>query len=201
MKYQHNPVEYINRIQKEKYKMLAVPMVIIVINFALNFFYNIHFIKYLSAFAMLMYLVVLYLYRISHPSIEMNESNLLAPVNGKVKEIIKKEKNYQILIEKSWYESCEMRTMSNLDEIDQNEEGSQASFLVKGVWARVFSKRVPHLQGQLIGVAPAKCIALIRIPYNYELSISENDHVEAGVSILATSKNSSSVSNEGRDDE
>lgn len=201
MKYQHNPVEYINRIQKEKYKMLAVPMVIIVINFALNFFYNIHFIKYLSAFAMLMYLVVLYLYRISHPSIEMNESNLLAPVNGKVKEIIRKDKGYQILIVKSWYESCEMRTMSNLDEIDPSEETDHSSFIVKGVWTKIFSKKIPHLQGQLIGAAPAKCIAVVHIPYHYELSINENDHLESGVSILATSKKSSSVSNEGRDDE
>ncbi|HOD52958.1 MAG TPA: hypothetical protein PKJ08_00385 [Candidatus Cloacimonadota bacterium] len=201
MRRDHNPLEFINRIQKEKYKMLAIPIIVIVINFAVKMFIGVDFVKYISAVAMALYLIILWLYRLSHPNIEINESNLLAPVNGKILEIKKIEDGFQLIILKNWFQSSEIRTMSNLDLINEIEKTDQACFMVKGVWSKIFTEKNPHLQGQLIGVAPGKCMAYINIPDTYEISARLNDQLEAGVSILATSKNASGDSNSGRDDE
>lgn len=89
--------------------------------------------------------------------------------------------------------------MTNLDKSDFMEE--IPSFSIKGVWTRIYSDKNPHIQGLLIGIAPGRAVAVINIPFSYELSVQNKNSINAGTTILATSRNSSSISNIGRDDE
>jgi hypothetical protein len=149
--------------------------------------------------AFITYLLIIYIFRFDQPHIEINESNLLAPINGKIREIKKLDNSYQILVEKGFSDKAEIRTMTNLDKSDFMEE--IPSFSIKGVWTRIYSDKNPHIQGLLIGIAPGRAVAVVNVPFSYELSVQNNNSINAGTTILATSRNSSSISNIGRDDE
>jgi len=200
MRDSQNPIEILISISKHKYILLSLPIFIIIACFVLKVF-NVYliFTKPLIMIAFVVYLLVMYIFRFDQPHIEINESNLLAPINGKIKEIKKLDNSYQILVQKGFSDKAEIRTMTNLDKSEFNE--GMPSFTVKGVWTRIYSDKNPHIQGLLIGIAPGRAVAVINVPFSYELSVQNNNSINAGTTILATSRNSSSISNIGRDDE
>lgn len=199
MKDYQNPIDILNQIYKFKYKLLALPILIILIDFVIRIILPIEIVKYISAFALIIFIFVHLMFRMNRPDTEINESNLLAPINGKIKDIKKLENSYQIIIDKSFLMPSEIRTMCNLDSFELDE--TMPSFSVKGMWAKLYSEKTPHPQGQLIGIAPGKALAIINIPLSYELSVNVSNNINAGMTIMATSKNSSSISNIGREDE
>jgi len=200
MRDSQNPVETMISISKHKYILLSLPIFIIIACFVLKVL-NVYlfFTKPLIMIAFITYLLIIYIFRFDQPHIEINESNLLAPINGKIREIKKLDNSYQILVEKGFSDKAEIRTMTNLDKSDFMEE--IPSFSIKGVWTRIYSDKNPHIQGLLIGIAPGRAVAVVNVPFSYELSVQNNNSINAGTTILATSRNSSSISNIGRDDE
>lgn len=195
-----NPIDYLSRARKEKYKWLLIPIFVIMINFILKQIWNIPYIEYASAFFFIVYMIISYIFRIEKPAIEINESNLLAPVTGKIISINKEENCYCLTIEKALLSGCEIRTMTNTDLINTDDK-NELSWTIPQNKVRIFTQRNPHPQGQLIGIVPGKCDLLINIPQDYELSIIPGQKIQSGATILATSKRSSLIGNEGRENE
>ncbi len=194
-----NPLLFLKIARKEKYKFLSVPIVVILINFVLILKYQTPYVEYISTVFFILYLFISYFYKIEKPNIEINESNLLAPITGKVKKVTFNQDNYSIIIQKPLFSTCEIRTMTNTDSINSLSENSEVSWAIKSSRVKIFSDKSPHPQGQLIGINAGACELCVIIPLEYELSVVEGQHLICGKSILATSKKSSSTSNEGRD--
>ena len=123
MRDSQNPVETLISISKHKYILLSLPIFIIIACFVLKVL-NVYlfFTKPLIMIAFITYLLIIYIFRFDQPHIEINESNLLAPINGKIREIKKLDNSYQILVEKGFSDKAEIRTMTNLDKSDFMEE-------------------------------------------------------------------------------
>ncbi|MCB5250219.1 MAG: hypothetical protein RBS16_01440 [Candidatus Cloacimonadales bacterium] len=183
-----NPLSCINKIQKSKYTVLAFPMAIIVINLFCAYFLHYEFIKIVSVLAMLFYLYILWLYRVNDIDIDSDSSKLFSPINGKIIDIQEFENFRQITVLKSINQSPEVRSMSNEDIIGKSSESTSPSFYIKGLMARLFDVSMPHLQGQLVGIAAGKTLAYINIPNSYELCISVNFKVTVGKTIIGIAK-------------
>ncbi|HPY95850.1 MAG TPA: hypothetical protein PL063_01410 [Candidatus Cloacimonadota bacterium] len=183
-----NPVDIINKIQKEKYKVLAYPIVVILVIFFLNMFYQISFLKYISIVAMAFYLFILWLYRIKTANIETNDLHLLSPINGKIIDLKEQNDFNEITVLKGFFQPAEIRTMSHYDYVGQNKQCESPSFYIEGSLARQLHVNIPHLQGELVGVAIGKCLAHINIPFSYELSIKINDTIVVGETIIGINK-------------
>ena len=185
------PHDMILKAQKAKYKYLALPALIIIINFFLkNQFES---VKYLSILALIVYGIILILFRFRRTYPKHDENNVIAPINGKI--IHKKclPTGCILTIQKPAFASSEIVTCTKTDipkvlEMDKK----QVSWQIEGSKALIFIDEPVSFQTALIGLAPGPAICEVFIPSIYNLLVEEGNSVEAGLSIIAEKTESTS---------
>lgn len=187
------------KIMKYKYKVLLIPIVVIVAGFILQMSYpnnaSFEYIKHLSTAALFAYIYVLVIFRINKTEVEKSDTNLLAPINGKVLSIETTDSGWIVLFRKRAFSSAEIRKSSQEEIIytscSELMNSTKLGWYLSSRWARIYDASQRAQQGQLIGVIPFPSIGYYYIPKEYQLLIVPKQNILCGETILAarTEKN------------
>jgi len=167
----HNPIEYLTKIQTLKYRAATLPIIIVVVSFGINMILKVDVVKYCALLGLIFYVFVLMRYRIKKQvPPENSDMAILSPLHGKIFQI---DAN-TIKIKKHLLEAADFRcsSMGNI-EIEFSK-------------SRLFRfENDCNVPGKLIGIIPHFVICIITIPENYKIEVSPGEKVEAGETILA----------------
>ena len=162
---EYTPVECLTKIQKLKYKAAIFPILLVVISFILNLFFELDQAKYLSIFGLIWYIFIIIQFRVrrNYPP-ESETEIILSPIYGKVTKI----ENNSITIKKGVFQSADIRYPG------QNIEVKIDSRKV------TYFEEQPALTGKLIGVLPTPAICICEIPDDWKIEIDIDDKAISG---------------------
>jgi len=180
------PHEVLTKAQINKYKFLVIPFVIIIISFFLSQVSENS--KYLSYLGLILYFFLFYFLRFKINFISINETEVVSPINGKIVKITSIENGYLLFIEKPFLASTEVVTCTKYDLINKiDDTQDRVSWEISNKMIKIFTEDEVDCAAVLIGVSPGKATCQIFIPSKYEISVNENNSLEAGVTIIAES--------------
>ena len=158
----YNPNEVFIKIKKLEFKYLAIPFILIILNFLLVYLYNIQDFKYLSLLFLFVYFFIKFIFRINKIDIIQNSNAIKSPITGNVIKI----ENNKITIRKNFFDKADFRY-------------SLAKYrLIKGK-LHIFSDISD--QSVLIGIVPGNAVIEIELPDNYIATIKKGEKVISGV--------------------
>lgn len=167
---EYTPVKYLTKIQKLKYKAAIFPILLVVISFVLNMFFELDQAKYLSIIGLIWYIFIIIQFRVRRNYPPESETEIvLSPIYGRVSKI----ENNSITIKKGFFQSADIRYLG------QNIEVKIDSRKV------IYFEEQPTLNGKLIGVVPSSAMCICKIPVGWKIEINIDDKVIAGETILA----------------
>ena len=186
MNYFH-PHDMILKAQKAKYTILIYPAIVIIICFFLSTMgITNDFIKYLSALALLCWLFILVLFRYKRFYPSHDNSEVIAPINGKLISIKHIPNGCILTIRKSFFSSSEIVTCSNSDIPKTLEmDTQQISWDVQGIYVKIFINETINFQSILVGLAVGPAICEVFIPAKYKVLIDETSSISAGETVIA----------------
>jgi len=195
-----------NKAQYYKYKMLAFPGAMIIINFLIKDWVFERFgfqIQYLSVVFLLLYFFILYIYRVSRTYVKPVDDCVLAPMSGVVKKIDRTPHGWIVTIKKPFFSSCEFMTATATDipnELDIESEHVSWQIvdihtgLCRSVFSRIFIDETIDYQGVLVGVVPGNAVCELFIPSSYTLTIDVDSDISTGLSIIAEKQTVADIS-------
>ncbi len=169
----YNPVKYLTKIQKLKYRAAAIPIVLVVLSFVFSIRTNSLYLKFISLIGFLLFIFISGRYRIKKnipPGFE--KPVFLAPINGIVRSIDLEKKI--IVIKKGFFHTSEIR--SNLQDLEVNIVSR------KIFWFELSS----DIQGKLVGIVPASAECTCILPENYQIMAQKGQKVISGETIIGT---------------
>jgi len=182
----HQP--YLRKAQMYKYIFIVIPAGIIVVNFFLVSRFD--ELKYLSIFAMLVYLFLLAVYKVNTQFEDISDDVVSSPINAKITHIETVENGTIITLKKSYFSPCEIVTCTSSDIVNKPDtSGEQVSWFFTQKTARryvqIFAKEDIDEQGILVGITPGSATMTVFIPTKYDLQVTVGDAVFAGRTVLA----------------
>jgi len=170
---QYNPLDIILKIQRLKFKALALPLILIIIGFSIYSFLKIDAAKYLSLAGLLYYAFISmrFYYRKNVPP--QIENAVLSPVNGRVIEVDPEQR--VVILKKGFFSPADVRRPSS------------DTILTFSVFSTKFVM-LDHqtiLAGKLIGILPGTALCNCMIPTSHSFVIEANQRVIAGETVLA----------------
>ena len=159
------------QIQKIKYKYMSVPAIIVLGSFFANFYVENDNLKFISLFGLLLYLVILFYFKINRSFQPDKEESVLSPITGTVASF--DEQSRIVKIKKKFHHNIEIRNPSEIDEIIPNFTGKTNIFVINS-----------QLKGELIGVMIGSGMSELKIPVNHISKISVGEFVHSGQSIF-----------------
>lgn len=163
-----NPQEIINKIQKEKYKKLVWPILLVVLSFIINNVFQIHQTKYAALIGLLWYLLIFMQFKVNKSVPEAEEHSVSSPITGKIIE----KSEVQIVIEKSCFDTIDVRCVNN-----ENLEIT---------WQKqpIFFNKNCDMPNQLIGFSTGKNRCKIKFGSEWMCDSELGRKILAGDSIL-----------------
>jgi len=165
----YNPIKVVSAIQKLKFKYATVPIIMVLVSFALSKYLGEEISKYLSLAGLILYFSTTMLFKVNRrlqiPEAENLE--LVFPVSGRISAL---EDGY-VIIKKSWFGLADIR-WSGTDFQPENISGK----------AYVFDSE-PSVIGQLIGVVPFSAEYKFHISSELAAQYKIGDSVNAGAAI------------------
>ena len=168
-----NPLNYISAINKQKYLASLWPIILVLITFIINHFYQVDEVKYVALFGLLWYMFTFTIYKINKPiPPEKTIGSVFSPLNGKITKI----ENNRIFITKNLWHSVDIRSATSEQNAEIIFHGKQPI-----LWED-FSSEI----GKLIGYKIGKLICEILLPDEFSISVSASQKVISGHTILAS---------------
>ena len=186
------PIDMLIKANRVKYKYLALPTIIILLNFIFSFVLPALSFKYTSLFALIIYFIILIVFRFRRDFAETNDNVVFAPITGKITNIKTLETGHIVTIKKSFFATCEVVTCTKNDIPDimpQDTTNNQVSWHINCANKHIFINETVKYQAVLVGVAPGNATCDVFIPNDYELDIEVDGKVDAGLSELAVVNN------------
>ena len=184
------PNDVIIKASRAKYKYLAIPSIIIVLNFVLAALCPLLFKQYISIGALAVYFFLLGVFRHKKEFPKHEQDVVIAPMNGKIVQIKTTEQGSIVTIKKPFFDSCEFVTATKQDiPMSLDTESSQVSWTVECSSKKIFINETVDYQAVLIGIVPGNAICHLFVPKRYDLDVSEGGVVEAGhseIGVLAS---------------
>ncbi|HPR17501.1 MAG TPA: hypothetical protein PLD62_04570 [Candidatus Cloacimonadota bacterium] len=172
----YDPLDYITRIHKAKYKQAILPILLIVITFVINHFFLLEELKYVALLGLIWYALLFLCFRvgrIGYP--ESDEAKVLSPLHGKATVL----NEHQLIITKSIFHPVEIRCPIQ-----------KAQITLEWSAQPVFFEERCELSAKLIGFKFGKTKCKITVGEEYMLKIADNEKVIAGKSVLFERKES-----------
>ncbi|MCD4817886.1 MAG: hypothetical protein K8S23_04280 [Candidatus Cloacimonetes bacterium] len=164
--------KHLLQVQRIKYKYMAVPAVIVFGSFFTNFYVEKDALKYISLFGLLLYLAILFYFKINRSFEPDKGKSILSPITGSV--ISFDEQNKIVIIKKKFQQNIEIRNPSEDDEIVPIYKGKTNIFV-----------RNSQLKGELIGVILGSGFCELKIPLGFVPKVSVGDIVHSGETIFS----------------
>ena len=179
------PHDMIIKAQRYKYKYLAIPAGIVIVSFFLKSISE--DAKWASLLGLVVYALVLIVFRFKGRFGEADEGEVLAPINGKVLSINEVEKGCVVTIQKLFFGSSEIVTCTKSDVLNKIDmESERVCWKVECANMKVFTDAVDvNYQAVLVGLAPGTAVCEVFVPKQYNLIVNEGDVIEAGMTVLA----------------
>lgn len=205
MKNIYTPPEAIEDVHKIKYKYAIYPLTLVLLTLVVFFLFNIEEIRYVTLICFIIYLAVIYLFRINERVVidDQNGKSLYSPVNGKIVRIKKEENKTIVIIKKNIFNRSDIRTAGcndilsydvqgfflKNDELDYNYDlKSSYIFLLK----HVVAKKEPFSNtGRIIGISPFSLICTLEMPQSIVLKVKIKQKVVSGQTIIGLVDNES----------
>lgn len=166
------PAKTLLKIQKIKYKFLAVPIIVIILTFLLNLKYENKIFSIISLIALVIFFVISRIFSVNKSVHNPEKSGkILAPINGK---IVKKQRN-ELIIKKSIFAHAEIR---------KSDKENKLALSIKGFLLYDFAEE-DAVQAQIIGLLPGPATAVCQLPENYHFTVEETENIEAGETVIA----------------
>ena len=169
----YNPVKYLTKIQKLKYRAAAIPIALVVLSFVFSIRTNSLYLKFISLIGFLLFIFISGRYRIKKnipPSFE--KPVFFAPINGIVRSVNLEKKI--IVIKKGFFQTSEIR--SNLQDLEVNIAAR------KIFWFELSS----DIQGKLVGIVPASAECTCNLPSNFKIGVQVGQKMISGETIIGT---------------
>lgn len=99
----------LKKVQAIKYKYALVPLLLVVGSFFLSNKLPKEIVQILSVSGMLLYLMILFKFRIGHVGIEIEPTAVVSPISGKITSIDENDSIVKIKIEKNNLDPCGIR--------------------------------------------------------------------------------------------
>ncbi|MBN2460856.1 MAG: hypothetical protein JXB60_04555 [Candidatus Cloacimonetes bacterium] len=171
----YNPLEYILKIQRLKLRIAIIPVLIVLVSFAINYSLRLDVVKYISLFGLLLYFFINLIFHYRR-AVAPEEAGTVfwSPISGKIKEI--DNEKHTITISKRFFDPADIRCPGN-DFCDD--------FMILSHRAVLFENKC-RLAGRLIGIlpGPARCICILKENMKSEIRI--NARVTAGDTPIAS---------------
>ncbi len=158
----YNPSDVYIKIKKLEFKFLLLPLVLIIANFIIVYFYHYTKLKYLSLLLLIIYFFIKFLFRIDRIDVPNSGNTLKTPVSGTIVNI----ENDFLIIKKRLWDKSDIRY-------------SLAEFTFTKGLVFIFSK--VKVQSVLIGVVPGIAICKVVLPENYKFTATLGQKVISGV--------------------
>jgi len=179
---------YVHKAMTIKYLFMAIPAIIIVVNF---FMVNrLPEVQYLSIVALCVYAFLFVVYRFRTSFTSGLNNIVTSPINGKVVDIQTVTTGVILTIKKPYFAPCELVTCTSSDIPKAlNVEAEQVSWQATGYTSqrhvKVFISQTINEQGILVGLAPGAVIMEVFIPATYAVQVAVGNEVRAGQTALA----------------
>ena len=108
------------KVQVLKYKYALIPLVLVVGSFFLSNKLPQNIVQILSTTGLILYLMILFKFRLGRVGIEMESNAILSPISGKIKSINEDNSKVEIKIVKNNFDSCAIRFTFADDEWENN---------------------------------------------------------------------------------
>jgi len=178
------PHDMILKAQVFKYKYLAVPGAVIIVSFFIRGLFE--HLRWIPIIALVVYFLLLLLFRFRRVYPDHYEGTVIAPINGKVVDVEPIATGNILTIQKPFFESSEITTCTKTDIINKfDTEGEQVSWQIECANAKVFYEGNADYQAVLIGIAAGNAKCKVFIPVKYDLLVKEGSAVDAGITIIA----------------
>ena len=178
------PHDMILKAQRFKYKYLALPAGIIILSFLISNL--IADSRWVSLVALAFYFVLLYIFRFNRTFGEHEESEVCAPVNGKIVSIKVVSEGAKLTIKKPFFASSEVVTCTKNDLINEiDSEQKRVSWMIECANSKVFYTGIVRYQATLIGVVAGNAVCEVFAPAVYGLKVEIGEKVVAGMSVIA----------------
>ena len=169
----YNPVEYLTKIQKLKYKAAAIPIALVALSFIFSIKANSIYLTFISLIGFVLFIFISGRSRIKKnipPNFE--KLVLLAPLNGTVRSI--NLENKTIVIKKGFFQTSEIRS---------NPPNMEVNITARKIfWFELSS----DIQGKLVGIVPASAECTCNLPSNFKISVQIGQKVISGETIIGT---------------
>ncbi|MCL2063349.1 MAG: hypothetical protein FWG98_03120 [Candidatus Cloacimonetes bacterium] len=182
------PIDMLIRANRVKYKYLAFPALVIIINFIFSITFPALYTQYGSFMALGAYFFILYVFRFNKEFQKFEEDVVIAPMNGKIIKITEVEEGHLITIKKPFFDSCEFVTCTKHDipntsiQDIKNKDISHVCWKINCATAHIFINNIVNYQATLIGLVPGNAVCEVFIPKRYNLEVAEGGIIEAGYS-------------------
>jgi len=187
---------YVNKAMMYKYSFMAIPAIMIVVNF---FMVNrMPELQYLSIVALCVYAFLFMVYRFRTVYAVASSNNVTSPINGKVANIQTVGNGVILTIKKPYFAPCEIVTCTASDIPNKLEiDSAQVSWQVTGYasrvtghtsrrYVKVFITQTITEQGILVGIAPGPVTMEVFIPATFSVQVAVGGEVIAGQTTLAS---------------
>jgi len=187
---------YVNKAMMYKYSFMAIPAMIIVVNF---FMVNrMPKLQYLSIVALCVYAFLFMFYRFRTVYAEPSSDIVTSPINGKVSNVQAVADGAIVTIKKPYFAPCEIVTCTASDIPNKLEiDSAQVSWQVTGYTSRgtghtsrryvkVFIAQTIAEQGILVGMAPGSVTMEVFIPATFSVQVVVGEEIIAGQTTLAS---------------
>ena len=175
------------KVQAQKYKYALVPLILVVGSFFLSNKLPQEIVQILSVTGMILYLMILFKFRLGRGGIHNDSNAILSPISGKVKSIEENDSIVTIKIEKSNFDACGIRfTFENdiweNDTIVNPNTNINCEFSSNKIIKNITDQ---SMQGNLAGFYLSKMSCIISIPLEkVKLNIKVGDKCFAGKTTL-----------------
>ena len=183
------PYDMVIRAHRVKYRYLAIPFLVIILNFILSLVRETLYVPYVSMIAFVIFMFIMYIFRFKRTFSEVEGEVVIAPMNGKIVDIRAFPEGNVITIIKSLWASSEFTTCTKSDiQISHHYvlelDVSKVSWKVDSAIKHIFIDETVDVQAALIGLVPWNAVCEVFLPEKYKLKIEKGNAVVAGETVI-----------------
>ncbi len=169
-------------IKKHKWKCLWLPAVFIIASLALRELYGPGAFDLLSLVGVLIYLVIQVKYRVANNLNDIDEGDIVSPINGKIISCEKSLDKQIIVIRKGFFSPADI-CYPIADLLPNEASNLSTDYQIKG--KVIIIKNTHTKSGDVYGMAPHSATVTLSIPLNYQCQIKAKQSVISAQTILA----------------
>ncbi len=177
----------LKEIQLLKYKYALLPLILVIGSFFLSVKLPLNTVRILSLTGMILYLILLFKFRIGRAGLETKSNEILSPVYGIIKSIEEKESNVEVVIYKNYFVPCGIRFTFDND-VWENESlvNSKTNVICNFSSKKILKNRTDQsTQGNLAGFLLSSSECVVSLPKNkIAISVKTGEKCFAGKTTL-----------------